>query len=360
MGADAGEDTRLVGAEVMQALRETGLLAALAPREVGGFQVGPLTEMELIEAVSAVDGSTGWLYWALAGSTARAASMLPAAAVGAVFPPGGPFPLIAFQERAFGNTVVPTRAGLRVDGRWPFGTGAAYADWVLAIGRCASPVYCPWPQAQQLAAVVPASQFEVVDCWDGAGLAATGTVDYRVADVVIPWSRVWPYPVEAPVRGGAHFSFRRAAIKHLGFALGVAKGSIEEFTAHAGHRYGGASRRVPDGLVAQVARSRLAVDAARSLGVEAVTRVWREASDTGAVAESSYRRLRAVARYASEVAFEVCALVARYGDARLVGRQHRAQRALRDIVAGCAHAEMSSLALDEFGRDLLGVEVLGR
>ncbi|GAB2703918.1 hypothetical protein GCM10027089_27600 [Nocardia thraciensis] len=55
-----------MGVEALRALRESGLLAALAPREVGGFQVGPVTEMELIEAVSAVDGAIGWLYWALA------------------------------------------------------------------------------------------------------------------------------------------------------------------------------------------------------------------------------------------------------------------------------------------------------
>lgn len=359
-GADVGEDHRLVSAESLRALQESGLLAALAPSEVGGYQVDPVTEMELIEAISAVDGSTGWLYWALAGSTARAASMLPDGVVGAVFPPGGRFSLIAFQERAFGNVMVPTRTGLRVDGRWPFGTGAGYADWVLAIGRCATREHCPWPEAAELAAVVPASSFEVVDCWDGAGLAATGTVDYRISDLVVPWSQVWPYPVDSPVRGGAHFCFRRAAIKHLGFALGVARGAIDEFVVHAGDRYGADRRPPPDGLVADVARAQLGLDAARALGISSVSRVWREARQDGAVAAESYRRLRAVARYATEVAFEVCALVVRYGDAGMVARQHRSQRALRDITAGSAHAEMSSAALDEFGRDLLAGKEIAR
>ncbi|GAB2703925.1 hypothetical protein GCM10027089_27610 [Nocardia thraciensis] len=62
--------------------------------------------------------------------------MLPDGAVEAVFPPGGGFALVAFQERAFGNSVVPTRAGLRVAGRWLFGTGAAYAGYRRGQNRC--------------------------------------------------------------------------------------------------------------------------------------------------------------------------------------------------------------------------------
>ncbi|WNV83025.1 hypothetical protein [Umezawaea sp. Da 62-37] len=135
-GADDSEDQRRVTPRSLAALRDSGLLAALVPAETGGFQVDPLTELELIEAVTFLDGSTGWTYWALAGSTARTASMLPPKAVAEVFPPGGPVPLIAFQERHFDNRARPTPEGLRVSGRWPFGTGASHADWVLAMAGC--------------------------------------------------------------------------------------------------------------------------------------------------------------------------------------------------------------------------------
>ncbi|MGH4012435.1 MAG: acyl-CoA dehydrogenase family protein [Pseudonocardiaceae bacterium] len=115
-GADASEDRRSLVPESMRALRESGLLAALVPEEVGGYQVDPITEMELIEAVCAIDGSTGWSFWALAGSTARVASMLPTAAAGDVFTPGEPFPMFAFQEHPFGNLVQPKPQGLMVSG----------------------------------------------------------------------------------------------------------------------------------------------------------------------------------------------------------------------------------------------------
>lgn len=194
-----------------------------------------------------------------------------------------------------------------------------------------------------------------MDCWDGAGLAATGTVDYRVTDLVVPWSRVWPYPVDGPERGGVYFGFRRAAIKHLGFALGVGRGALRAFVSHVRHRYSG-RRPMPDGLVTELARSRLNLDAARALGLEAVSGLWWQASGGGVVDEAAYRRVRAVARWATEVAFDICALVARFGDSDLLARQHYSQRALRDIVAGSAHGEMSVHALEAFGRDLLAKE----
>lgn len=60
-----------------------------------------------------------------------------------------------------------------------------------------------------LASAVPAHDVEIIDEWDPAGLAGTGTVDYRITEVLVPWRRVWPYPAEQ-VRGGPLFCFRRA------------------------------------------------------------------------------------------------------------------------------------------------------
>lgn len=50
---------RTIAPETVHALRVSGLFAALAPREVGGLEVDPLTELELIETISRIDGSTG-------------------------------------------------------------------------------------------------------------------------------------------------------------------------------------------------------------------------------------------------------------------------------------------------------------
>lgn len=81
--------------------------------------------------------------------------------------------------------------------------------------------------------------------------------------------------------------------------------------------------------------------------------MWREAWTTAAVTDESYRRLRAVARFVTEVAVGVCGLVAQLGDASLLGRQHVLQRNLRDITVAAVHSEVGPATLDGFGADLI-------
>ncbi|WP_246180802.1 hypothetical protein [Nocardia ninae] len=302
--------------------------------------------MELIAAVTAIDGATGWMFWALAGSTARAASMLPEDAVTEVFG-NGQFPLIAYDERPYDN-VIRIRDGLaEINGTWRFGTGVSCADWVVAIAHAeTSSTGTPL-----IAAIVPTRHVEIIDSWNASGLSGTGTVGYRIDGLVVPELHTWPYPPSMPVRGGAHFISRRAAIKHLGFALGLARSSLEWFTDHVIGRQRTAV--VSASLFADLARARLDLDAAYALGLSEVSTIWIEAVRTSHVTDQSYLRLRAVARRVTEIAMDVCALAARYGDASMLARQNPLQRNLRDITAAAAHAEVSAVVLDEFGTELI-------
>jgi alkylation response protein AidB-like acyl-CoA dehydrogenase len=303
--------------------------------------------------VSRHDASTGWSFWATAGSTARVASMLPETAVAEVFAPGRPAPLIAFQERAFSNVAVPEGGGLRLSGSWPFGTGVTHADWVVAVaavGPGVRPRRCP--DGDLLAAVVPISQFERSGVWDASGLSGTGTYGYTIEDVVVSWDRVWAYPPGPPLRGGAHFCFRRAPIKHTGFALGVAASSLTLFVDHLAARVG-TTREPSAAVTTDVARCSLRLAAARALAFETVGGVWADVRSLEGVSPASQGRLRAVARYVTEVAVDVCAVVMRHGDASLLARQNPLQRNLRDITAAAAHAEVNHAALEELGMSLL-------
>ena len=57
----AGLDkTRVVPGSVIQALRDIGVFRLLAPREIGGAEIDPITFLELVESASYADGSVGW------------------------------------------------------------------------------------------------------------------------------------------------------------------------------------------------------------------------------------------------------------------------------------------------------------
>jgi alkylation response protein AidB-like acyl-CoA dehydrogenase len=349
--AQLSEMQRSLAEPSVNALRVSGLFAAFAPTEVGGYQADPLTEMELVEAVSAIDGSTGWSFMAGAGNSARVASVLPEEALAEVFPPGGPFPVFAFQVLAGEGIVERVTGGVVVTGRWPYGTGVAHSDWVLAVGRLLAD-----PGETYIATVVPIEQVKIIDTWDALGLTGTGTFDYAFEKVFVPTHRTWNYPSAQPLRAHAYFCFKRAPIKHLGFALGVARHSLQLLTnriAKRAMRKASPLSDIGEVLKGDLGRAFTELGAARALGRKVIGDVWEAALRSGQVDSLLQHQLRAAASYATETAIRVCNLVVLYGGAGSLRRYDILQRNLRDILAGAQHLEVANDSFGAVGYDLL-------
>src|ERR1700730_13125657 len=56
----------------VETLRKTRLLRFVCPRELGGDEADPVTEMEVLAAVTRIDGSAGWTLGILAITSAFA------------------------------------------------------------------------------------------------------------------------------------------------------------------------------------------------------------------------------------------------------------------------------------------------
>ena len=72
-----------------------------------------------------------------------------------------------------------------MSGHWTFGTGICHADWVLVSAKVEG-------DANDAARnfLLPVDDVEVKDTWHVDGMAATGSRDIVVTDVVVPSQRV--------------------------------------------------------------------------------------------------------------------------------------------------------------------------
>jgi alkylation response protein AidB-like acyl-CoA dehydrogenase len=341
--ADDTERLRTLSPDAVRLLRGSGLFAAFAPEEVGGQQLDPLGEMDLIAALARIDASIAWTFMIIAGNGARIASIAPADVIAELFPAGGPFPVIAYQVLSGGNRADEIDGGYRLDATWRYSTGVRHADWVVAPAVLDG--------GGEVACVLRADEITVLDDWDPSGLAGTGTCSFRVAGVAVPARRTWRHPGEQ-IRGGPYFCFKRAPIKHIGIALGVARGAFEDLLRRLGPRPAGGGGH-PRTLSRDIGRAAVELDAARSLSVTAIEDVWAEARSVGAVSEPTQRRLRAAAVAATEVALDVTRLVVTHGGARALERRNPLQRRLRDMAAAAAHAEVRVEAYADHGETLL-------
>ena len=79
-----------LNAPSIEALRKTRLLRFICPKERGGEEANPVTQLEIIEALAKIDGSAAWTVGILAGVSMIVAAFLPAAAAKTIFASGVP------------------------------------------------------------------------------------------------------------------------------------------------------------------------------------------------------------------------------------------------------------------------------
>ena len=108
----------------VEALRKTRLLRFACPRDLGGDEADPFTVMEVLEAVTRIDGSAGWTLGILALTSAIAGAFLPVNPARRIFAEG--VPPMAGMIALRGNAE-PVAGGYRVTGRWAFGSGIHHA-----------------------------------------------------------------------------------------------------------------------------------------------------------------------------------------------------------------------------------------
>jgi 3-hydroxy-9,10-secoandrosta-1,3,5(10)-triene-9,17-dione monooxygenase len=178
--AQEAEDHRMVPAESVKALAETGFFRLLQPASAGGLEADPVTFFTAVRLIASACGSTGWVSsvvgvhpWQLA-----------------LFPPQAQEDVWgADPETRMSSSYAPTgkatlvRDGYRLHGRWSFSSGCAHASWVLLGGIVTNdegqPVdFCTF--------LVPASDYAIDDVWDTVGLRGTGSNDIVVDDVFVP------------------------------------------------------------------------------------------------------------------------------------------------------------------------------
>src|SRR5919108_4689593 len=124
------DEARPVAPPVLEALARLGLFRALVPASVGGEAWEWPTWMQVVEALSTVDGAVGWVA-GVGGSVHAIVSGWVAAAVGRAVFGEDPIGLIAGASAPTG-TAPPPAGGYLVSGRWPCGRASPPAGWFVA------------------------------------------------------------------------------------------------------------------------------------------------------------------------------------------------------------------------------------
>lgn len=360
-GADNEANGKLSD-EAVEAMREAGFFSMMVPKEVGGMDLTPVQVLATVEAMCNIDTATGWVMMASNVATASAAAWLPDSAFDKLFGHGRS--IVAGAGAPTGKAEV-VEGGYRLTGRWAYGSGCYHCDYFhsgAVVTEGGKPRMIPGTQTPEtLIFITPRDKMEFLGNWDVIGLRGTGSIDYGCTDLFVPAEMTHSAAKTAGLRGSGGYGVGVvgfSAIGHTGFALGHGRRILDELSALVHSPNGRPSALAnlggSDSFKENYARAEGNLRAARALCYD----VWNDITETTNKGEPASVRQISWARVALNHATDAMIAIATFAHKASGGislRDGALQRALRDALAGGQHVMVADKALQEAGRDFLGL-----
>ena len=218
--AAQAEGERRLSSAVVDALRWSGVFRMAMPAAWGGPETDVCKQVEIIEALARADASAAWC--AMIGSESGFfASYIDEPAARRLFPSLDTI-VAGFQGPS--GVLEVCDGGYRLSGRWSFGSGVTHADVILGgatVTENGEPRRSKSGRLDLRVAMLPATQWQVLETWDPDGLAGSGSHDYTITDAFVPDEYTWvPGRYKRPEPLYSWFGLAPSA--GVGVALGVA------------------------------------------------------------------------------------------------------------------------------------------
>ena len=169
-------DLRRLPGDIVERLIDTGVFRTCVPACYGGRGASAMEMVDLIETTSYYEASVGWCVM-VGGLTGLTAGFLSPEAAQEIY--GDPRTVTGGLAAPIGRATA-VDGGLRVTGRWGWGSGTTHCNWIcggVSI-RSGEDGQATRPDGLKTPLVFfPASEVKLHDNWRTLGLAGTGSVD---------------------------------------------------------------------------------------------------------------------------------------------------------------------------------------
>jgi alkylation response protein AidB-like acyl-CoA dehydrogenase len=338
---------------VFKALADAGLFRLWLPEKLGGPGLSPLQFMEIVEAASALDGSVGWLV-GNGGGMSRAGGYLPEPVAREWF--SNPHAFIVAATGAVGKAE-PAAGGYRVSGRWPFGSGAHHATQFMGLssatradGSEEPPICCYFSRADVV----------VHDNWYVSGLRGTGSCDFEVKDVLVPFAHTHPLTDFQPTQPGVVYRLPGRSVFPWTVAtvpLGIAAGAMNAFRIIASKKArAGSTLRDSETVQLTMGRVEAIHSAGRAFLIDAMTHLVAALDEDTERLRQARITFRLACAHAGDSAIRIANLLAREASTASIVETGTLERSIRDIHAATKHIAMNSIGYTMAGRLSLGLD----
>jgi alkylation response protein AidB-like acyl-CoA dehydrogenase len=352
---DEAETARRFPTSVIEAMADARIFRSLVPRAAGGDEMDPITMLNMVEAISRIDGSAGWV--AMIGSGAGfITGYLDTDVIREFFVE--PSACMCGNLSTLGGRAVAVPGGYRVTGRWPFMSGCEHSAWMCGNARIFD------GDTQRMDSngtpmtrimVFAHRDAQIIDTWSATGLRATGSHDVAVSDIFVSDEHTASW-LDGPKHPGPLYQLRFLLIAHAAHALGIARTAIDTLVDLAEHKIPARTTtalRDRPLVQANIAQAEGLVDAARAFMWQTTAEVW----DVLCAGRPVTMRQRAMLRLANTIAVQNAAqavdLMWAAAGSSPVYTTSPLERCFRDIHVATQHAAVGVFSLETIGAALI-------
>ncbi|GAB3443853.1 acyl-CoA dehydrogenase family protein [Actinophytocola sediminis] len=344
-------EQRFVPQDFVDRLKELGIYRASAPARFGGDPLPPAQFLDLIERISVVDGSTGWV--ASFGSSLVYLAALPVETQALLYRDG---PDVVFAGGLFPvQPAEPTERGFLVDGHWKFASGCVAAD-VVGVGIGGDEASAGKPRT----AVLPRDQVEIVRDWDVVGMRGTGSFDLVVRGVEVP--REWTF-----IRGGQSMIdeplYRYPTIAYASQVLAIVGAGVARAALNHAEEVGAGYAGVTGAPAlanrpyyrAEIATAEAALRSARAWFYEVTHEVWQTVLTGDSATDEQNAALRLASAHLARTSSDVVGKLVEISGTAPIFSKHPLQQLLGDALVPKQHAFLGPQIYDSAGAVLMGM-----
>lgn len=343
------EEQRFISNDVVEQFKDIGIYRSFVPTEFGGGGKTPSEFLKMIEAISAADGSAGWV--ASFGMNPAYLASLPADTLNEVWKDS---PDIVFAGGIFPpQNAEKVDGGYIINGRWQFASGCMGAS-LLGVG-----IMPDDDSKLPRMAVLPADKVTIEKTWQVHGMVGTGSFDLVVDNVFVPeqWTfiRGGKPTIDAPFFKYPSLSFAAQVLSVT--ALGIAREAIDVVVNSAkGRKSVTGAPNLGERHYAQIeiAKAEAKVRSSRAFFYEATDEVWDVIMQGDEPTEHQVSMVRLattnVTRECAEatrIAYQLSGMQGAYLD-------HPLSRCFRDVHLATQHAFMGEVTYQNAGAMMFG------
>ncbi len=351
------ETDRHLPDKLAHSLMHAGVFRMGVPQVYGGAELDPMGQVRVVEELSRIEGSVGWLSMISSAGSFLAAFLQPSVAERLFAPP---------ESVLAGNLRPPQSAeavdgGYRVSGHFRFGSGCHHAT-VMACGcivhRDGKPETTRRGEPNIRVMLVPKSKVTIVDVWHTTGMRGTGSNDYLVENVFVP-SEESPSMADPPFCPGPLYRFPQLfLVSHAGVPLGLARSALDFVLDLSTRKEGSPGRglmREDTNAQETIAWAEAHLAAARCFVYGTLEDLWKSLTKGARPTPRQHANYRLMITYSHQAARQVISTLYDLAATSSIFRSSRLDRDMRDILTACQHRVVHPKMYRPAGRLLLGL-----